>query len=161
MTGPLPPYCASSGKWFLKQCGLVLIVVPGTVLSCPRIFDDHLPRTWRKVVVRMCDHIVVWAVQGLVRAAVAAKAPLDQGQLLRIRACREILSEALRACSGRGQDEGVPEGPGGGGGMYQRRLGFLDDIILLLTVPQEELEGECLSCRLPTPRNKMMHQGVW
>lgn len=95
-----------------------------------------------QVLVRMCDHIVVWGVQGLVRAAAARHTPLDDGQLLRLRACRDILSGALEACSARDQGQAGPERSGGGGGMYERRLGFLDDMIHLLSVDQDELEGK-------------------
>lgn len=109
----------------------------------------------------MCDHIVVWAVQGLVRAAVARRPPLDQGQLLRLRACRDTLSGTLEACSQR--ESSAPDGPGEGGGMYERRLGFLDDIIELLTVPQDELEGNgggassCVFVFLPCCVLGMLH----
>lgn len=95
------------------------------------------------MLLRLCDHIVIWAVQGLVRAAAAGRHPLDQGQLLRLAACRDTLNEALAVCSGRGDDSNAPEGGGGGGGgMYERRLGFLDDLIQLLTVRDIELDGE-------------------
>lgn len=99
-----------------------------------------------QVLVRLCDHIVVWAVQGLVRAAAAGKPPLDQGQLLRLATCRETLAEALRTCAGgasgsAGRDSGAGGEGGGGGGMYERRLGFLDDLLELIRVPSSELEG--------------------
>lgn len=104
-----------------------------------------------KVLVRLCDHIVVWAAQGLVRAAAAGHAPLHKGQHLRMAACRETLAEALRTCSikkgGDGDDDGYAGGPGGGGeggaggGMYERRLAFLDDLLELLRVPSGEMEG--------------------
>lgn len=78
---------------------------------------------------------MVWAAQGLIRAAAAGRHPLDQGQLLRLRACRETFAEALQACSGGGgADEGGPA-------MYARRLEFLDDLIEMLTVEDSELEG--------------------
>lgn len=91
---------------------------------------------------RLCDHIVVWAVQGLVRAAAAGNPPLDQGQLLRLATCREMLAEALRTCAGgSGGRDSAAAGEGGGGGMYERRLGFLDDLLELIRVPSSELGG--------------------
>lgn len=97
---------------------------------------------------RLCDHIVVWAAQGLVRAAVSGSTPLDAGQQLRLAACRETLAEALRVCSvqkGGVGDGGVPGGgdgaEGAGGGMYERRLAFLDDLLELLRAPSDQLEG--------------------
>lgn len=121
-------------------------------VCAPHPLEKHVPRpseiVW-KVLVRLCDHIVVWAAQGLVRAAVAGHPPLDQGQLLRLGACRDTLAEALRTCSaGRGGsgDGGAPgeAGGGAGGGMYERRLGFLDDLLELLRAPSSELEGGVL-----------------
>lgn len=96
-----------------------------------------------QVLVRLCDHIVVWAVQGLVRAAAAGNPPLDQGQLLRLASCRETLAEAMRTCAGgsAGRDSEAAGEGGGGGGMYERRLGFLDDLLELIRVPSSELEG--------------------
>lgn len=98
---------------------------------------------------RLCDHIVVWAAQGLVRVAARSEPPLDQGQILRLAACRETLAEALGTCStmggGGGSDGDAPivRGRGGaGGGMYEKRLGFLDDLLELLRVPAPQLEGE-------------------
>ncbi|CAM9346290.1 unnamed protein product, partial [Scytosiphon promiscuus] len=103
---------------------------------------------YQKVLVRLCDHIVVWAAQGLVRAAVAGNTPLDAGQQLRLAACRETLAEALRVCSvqkggdgGGGTSAGGDGAEGAGGGMYERRLAFLDDLLELLRVPSNELEG--------------------
>lgn len=93
--------------------------------------------TTTQVLVRLCDHVVIWAAQGLVRAAVAGRHPLDQGQILRLRACRDTLSEALKACSGGEGDDG-----GSGGGLYGRRLEFLDDLIEMITVADSELEGD-------------------
>lgn len=97
-----------------------------------------------QVLVRLCDHIVVWAAQGLVRAAAAGHPPLDQGQQLRLAACRETLAEALRTCSvkreGGGDGEAGVSG-GAGGGMYERRLAFLDDLLELLRVPSDQMEG--------------------
>lgn len=81
----------------------------------------------------------------MVRAAVSGHAPLDAGQQLRLAACRETLAEALRVCSvqkGGDGDGGVPAGgEGAGGGMYERRLAFLDDLLELLRAPSDELEG--------------------
>ncbi|CAN0069507.1 unnamed protein product, partial [Ectocarpus sp. 4 AP-2014] len=98
---------------------------------------------YQKVLVRLCDHIVVWAAQGLVRAATAGRPPLHSGQMLRLEACRETLAEALKTCSVRkGGDVGDGGGEGGaGGGMYERRLAFLDDLLELLRVPSDQLEG--------------------
>lgn len=96
-----------------------------------------------KVLVRLCDHIVVWAAQGLVRAATAGRPPLHSGQMLRLAACRETLAEALKTCSVKKVgDAGDGGGEGGaGGGMYERRLAFLDDLLELLRVPSDQLEG--------------------
>ena len=93
---------------------------------------------------RLCDHIVVWAAQGLARAAAAGRPPLDQGQLLRLNACRDTLAEALRICAVQrnGEGEGKEGGGGAGGGMYERRLFFLDDLLKLVQAPSSELEGE-------------------
>lgn len=94
---------------------------------------------------------MVWAAQGLARAAAAGHSPLHRGQHLRMAACRETLAEALRTCSvkkGGEVKDGYDGASGGvdggaGGGMYERRLAFLDDVLELLTVPSGEMEGGC------------------
>ena len=117
------------------------------MMRCPCLAFNHpcSPSSRpSQVLVRLCDHIVVWAAQGLVRAAAAGRPALDQGELLRLATCRHTLAEALQTCTGQtggSADPNAGADEGASGGMYERRLGFLDDVLELITVPSSELEG--------------------
>ncbi|CAM9479076.1 unnamed protein product, partial [Discosporangium mesarthrocarpum] len=87
------------------------------------------PYFYGKVLVRVCDHVVVKAAEGLRQAASRGEV-LNQGQILRVEACREILAEALAACAGNNGD---------GAGLYNLRLGFLDTLLSLITTSPTEL----------------------